>query len=553
MDARAPALSAATLLLFTTAAIAASRSLEAQGAHGALHEASVDESLDAETLADLDELLLDPVDLARGEARRLRVVPWLSNAQVEALRRALPLRTLSQLARLDGWDSESARSVLPFVRFSASRSVPRSSWRAELRSAALRSGRDLRLRAEGSALRIGLRWNHRQRAGSRYVMLDARSQRAVIGDLRAGISQGLVWWSTESNLRAGSAPFRNARGLEGFDGRTRTRVVRGVGAELEWGAVHVVFVQGAFEAGKVRAGALRLVLFDGHRIGVAALRSGTRHATSLSWSRQTRRTALALEVGGVPTRPGMVFAARGGSKRLRLAGRWRAVPANALPPLAAASRSERTSRIRDALLQATTSLANVRLEVSQAHSLRVDSLGARVETNESKLYVTWRLERDRFEVRLRRRTRKLHAIALESNAPVESAHTRGVILRWLRRWDAATTLTLEYRGVESATSVLLPGSAWQARLQRSRGALTFDLALTTFEATSGLAAPVVADPGVAGGATSRKLLGDGVRAAFALRLTTARFEWRFRVARSVRLALPNPTEVETSLRVRLPQ
>jgi hypothetical protein len=546
-------LSSATLLLLATTAIAASMPIETEGATLALHEARVDGSLDAETLADLDELLLDPVDLATGEARRLRVVPWLSNAQVEALRGALPVRTLSQLARVPGWDSEIARSVLAFVRFSSSRVVPRSKWRAEVRSAALRSGRDLRLRAEGPALRMGLRWNHVQRARSGYAMLAAKSLRTVIGDLRAGIAQGLVWWSTESTLRAGSTPFRNARGLEGFDGRTRTRVVRGAGAELEWGAVHALVVQGAFREGEVRAGALRLALFDGHRIGVAAIRSGTVQATSLSWSRHTMRTAVALEVGGVPTRPGVVLAARGGLKGLRLAGRWRAVPANSLPPLAAASRSERASRIRDALLRAATSLASVRLEVSQAHALRVDSLGTRVETNESKLHVVWALERDRFEVRLRQRTRKLYAIALESNAPVEPTHTRGVVFRWLRRWDAATTLTLEYRGVESASSILLPGSAWQARLQRHRGALTFDLALTTFEATSGLAAPVVADPGVAGGATSRKLLGNGLRAAFALRLTSARLEWRFRVARTLRFTLPNPTEVETSLRVRVPQ
>jgi hypothetical protein len=563
MDARVPPLVIAWLVLSVPAAAAVAAApapalAETVGvdlerrfdAELELHDAGADQSLDPSTLADLDDLLLDPVDLNAGDLERLRVIPWLPPAALESLRHARPLIDPGDLVALPQWDAALARSVRPFVRLDAPRQRA-PGWQAEVQALDLAARREIRMHARAEHARLAARVDPddpERRSG--HLLLEGRGARAVLGDLRLGASQGLSWWSSELDLRAGSAPYRRARGLVGNESLTRTRVLRGAGVEVERRRCR----------GIVAAGARGTETDWGSTLGLAVGRATWAEGTVLHvghalWG------SVGLRIGApgadcaveVSTRtPGFVIT---GSRRWGKAElEARIESTQRLSPLAAPARTGRTVPARNALLYASRRWGGARIAAGCLQGGRSDSSGTRIESREEIVEAAFARGPSRVELRLRQRRVETQGVEIDSAAAETATRTRGALVRLSRRVVPSTTLRLEYRAVEFLDLArMLPartGSAWQLRVDHRRRHVGTALALTSFAAPSGLAMPVVPEPGATGGAASVPLHGDGVRAAASLQVATSRIDWRLRSGHTFGRSTNTRTDIETSLLIR---
>ena len=516
-----------------------------------LHDAAADQSLDPATLADLDDLLLDPVELNAGDLERLRVIPWLAPAAIESLRQARPVSGLDDLLTLPQWDAALARSVRAFVRVDAARRRT-PGWRAELQALDLAARREIRLHARGEHARIAGRVDPddpERRSG--HMLLEAHGERAVLGDLRLGASQGLLWWSSETDIRAGSAPYRRARGLVGNESLTRTRVLRGAGVEVVRRRCHAILTAGARGTETVCGSTLGLALGGPTWAEGTVLRAGRALWGSLALRASAPGADCAVEIS---TRsPGFVITGSRRWTRAELEARIEST--QRLSPFAAPGRAGRMLPGRSALLHASRQLGAARVTAGCMQSSRSDSLGMRVESREEIVEAAYPRGPSRVELRLRQRRVDARGVEIDSAATQTATRTRAATVRLSHRVAASTTLRLEYRAVEFLDLALMApartGSAWQIRFDHRRRHIGTAVALTSFAAPSGLAMPVVPEPGATGGAASVPLHGDGVRAAAALQFATSHIDWRLRGGHTIGSSTTR-TDIETSLTVRWP-
>jgi len=161
--------------------------------------------------------------------------------------------------------------------------------------------------------------------------------------------------------------------------------------------------------------------------------------------------------------------------------------------------------------------------------------------------------RHAFELRLRQRRDHDSALDLETFRPSRGTRRRGIVMRLSRRLDAHTSLAVDYRSEEDVDlGGLAAGSIWQLHLQHRRARFEVQTALTAVGVPSGDAVPVIAEPSLRGGAGSRRLVGDGLRAAMGLRIETHRIEAGLRLARGFGAVPATPLEAELSLRFQVP-
>jgi len=500
------------------------------GAILTVHDQAAEESFDPATLSALDQLLLEPMDLNRGALTPLLALPWLSPAHLEALQQARPLANWDALARLPGWDADLVERLRPFVRIPASG----PSWHTQVRSLVAPNKREILLRAESAHLRGGFRSDPESRAlAGGFIALESPRFDLVAGDFRVGHAQGLLWWSSAADVGASSAPLRRGRGAWGSDAATTSRGLRGAATTLRWSALRLVLARGEGD-GAQRTGALaRLALGRGQGLSAGWLASGDRQWTSLAWSVDTPRTHVEAEVAPGDGAWGAALAAERRWSRARLAGRLQATPAASLAPLAGVTASTGRTEARQAFLQGGVRWGGARWELALGRTTRSDSLGTRRQTFEQRLSALWQFQAESFELRLHQRRVRIAALEVENPALVETERDRGLVLRLVRRLDTRTSLAVDYRAAENAAAGdLATGSAWQAHFEHRRGVFQVQAALTSFSAPRGVAAPTVPEPGIGAGFVSRRLTGDGLRGALALRLQTHGFAWGVRCART---------------------
>ena len=508
----------------------------ALGATLTVHDEALEESFDPATLLALDQLLLEPVELNRGALTPLLALPWLSPVQLEALQQARPLANLNALASVPGWDADLVERLRPFVRLTTSGAA----WRTQVRSLVAPNKREILLRAESAHWRGGLRSDPEARAlAGGFIALESPRFDLVAGDFRVGHAQGLLWWGSAADVGASSAPLRRGRGAWGSDAATTSRGLRGAAATLRLSALRLVLAQGEGDGAK-RTGALaRLALGQGQGMSAGWLASGGRQWTSFAWSFTAPRTLIEVEVAPLEGAWAVVLAAERRWSRARLAGRLQATPATRLAPLAGVTASTGRMEARQALLQGGVRWGGARWELALGRTTRSDSLGTQRQTVEQRLSALWRFEAQSFELRLRQRRVRIAALEVENPALIETERDRGLVLRLVQRFDARTSLAVDYRAAENAAAAeLATGSAWQVHLEHRRGALQVQAALTSFSAPRGVAAPSVPEPGIGAGFVSRRLTGNGLRGALALRLQTSAFAWGVRCARTFQDSSP---------------
>lgn len=560
MDARVPALSRCCIpLVLVNLALATARaevmsadslvetSLEAQLR---LLDEGLDEELDPGTLAALDALLLDPVEINHGALERLLAVPWLSAAQVDAIRANRPLAAWQDLARLPGWDLELARSLRAFVRFAR----PRNPWRVETGFLATARRRECEVRGESARASLGLRYSTLPRAlASGSVGVQLGRMRGTAGDLRLGHAQGLLCWSASTGLNATSAPLRRARGVVASITPSASHGLRGAAVELGGRGVRIGFASGTSTSGKVDGGFGTIPLGGAHAFHAGLLQVGMGRWTSVGWSTVGRNARIELEVAPVAHTSAYAAAGEWRWPRGRFALRLQRTPALDLSPFAGVGASEREENARHALAHGTIRVGHGRFEIGVARSSRQDSVATSHEFVEARLGARWQWLRHVFELRLRQRRAQDAALELETFHAPARTRQRGLVMRWSRRIDSHTSLAIDYRGEERVDDEgLKAGSAWQLHLQHRRDHFGVQTALTALAVPSGAATPAIAEPSLRGGAGSRRLGGDGLRAALAFRVESKRIEAGLRLARGFGALPATALEAELALRLRMP-
>ncbi|HZL85662.1 MAG TPA: hypothetical protein VFD07_09825 [Candidatus Krumholzibacteria bacterium] len=561
MDARVPALSRWCVhLVLAGLALATARADEITSADSLVetslesqlrfHDESLDEELDPGTLAALDALLLDPVEINHGALARLLAVPWLSAAQVDAIRANRPLAEWQDLARLPGWDLDLARSVRAFVRFAR----PRNPWRMETGLLATARRRECEMRGESARASLGLRYSSLpQTLASGSVGVQLGWMRGVAGDLRLGHAQGMLCWSASTALNATSAPLRRARGVVASITPSASHGLRGAALELGGRGFRMGIASGTSTSGKVDGGFGTVPLGGAHAFHAGLLQVGQGRWTSFGWSMVGRNARIELEVAPIAQTSAYAAAGEWRWPRGRFALRLQGTPALDLSPFAGVGASEREENARHALAHGSIRVGHGRFEIGVAHSSRQDSIATNHEFVEARLGARWQWLRHVFELRLRQRRAQDAALELETFRLPERTRQRGVVMRWSRRIDSNTSLAIDYRGEERVDDEgLEAGSAWQLHLQHRRERFGVQTALTALAVPSGAATPVIAEPSLRGGAGSRRLVGDGLRAALAFRVESKRVEAGLRLARSFGALPATPLEAELALRLRMP-
>jgi hypothetical protein len=538
MHARAAALSLAVAAVACAAAGAARSQSIAAGDTAAAAEwwgaAVVQEELeiglDAAALAEMDDLLLDPVDLRRGDLDRLLVLPDLGPEHVAAVR-AAPPATLAALAELPGWDGERARRVAPFVRFAAARgrTAPaaistrgtRGVWRFD--AAAGRSTWSARLparfyRPQRPALdRIGgfARW-------------DGARGRVVLGDVRLACAQGLLLWTGTAAPRAGTAPWRRARGLVGTSAAPGGRTVRGGGVAIRAGAAGVQAVAGRQDGEPVAAGTAAWSPRDAATLSAGVLRRGRRAAVGFGGEigGPARHAGFEVALDGRGLAAAAAFETRG--PRTRLAARVEArTPRDATADLAAVPSSLAPASARHALALVSHTWRDVGVDVGFAHGAGRRAGGESQADREVRVAAHGAAgARLRFEVIARWRATQEEKVVVEDVGPVQRTTARAFDAR-LRRTMApgwAVAAALRQRSTAGGADSMVTGRAWQLRCERATRRLQVHGVLTTFRVPPG--AGTLGDPGPETVPNAPSLRGEGLRLGTALRWRTRRCDAR---------------------------
>ena len=551
MDARGQALKptyargaiAGGLLALLAGAVVCARASADPGFAGLeLHELYAAEILDAETVAELDDLLHDPVDLNRGDLERLRHLPWLDAAAIEALRAARPLADWDALSRVPGWSEDRVRLSSPFVQLVAPAPAP---WRAELASRALRARTELLARASTSHARLELRRTSEPLLlPTGYATARLGGFRLAAGDLKANHAQGLLWASGSQALRAGSQALRHGRGNTGTTALDRARVVRGAALEARAGPFAFEIVSGTHASARVEAGAVQLTA-GATRVRAAALRRATDVWLGSEIRRDVGRAGAALEIvrgrGGVA----WALAARAGQRSVQLAARLEHAAAEVSPFAAVLPRT------RGALAEVTWRHARVTVLVAVAAIAGTDTLGTDRRERDQALEARWSGRPVGLEARWSERRARDRGIGVEApEADAERVLRRLMArLRWQRR---SLRAWVEHRSVELVRSHVPAesGSSWQVGVEAARRPWRAALACTAFRVTHGHAAPVVPEPGLGGGAAAWRLHGDGLRAAAGLRFDHAHLTCQVRAAWQVTAPRTHEPLVEAALHLR---
>ncbi len=515
-----------------------------------LHDEGLDEELDPGTLAALDQLLLDPVEINHGVLARLLAVPWLSAAHVDAIRTARPLKAWRDLAVLPGWDMDLAQSMRAFVRFAR----PRNPWWVQTGILASARRRECEVRGESARASLGFRFLSMPEAmASGSVSLQLGSMRGVVGDLRLGHAQGLLCWSAATALNATSAPLRRARGVVAALTPSASHGLRGTAVEFNARGWRLGLASGTSTSGKVEAGFGTVPLGGAHAFTAGWLQVGQGNWTSFGWNVVGRNARIELEVAPIERTSAYVAAGEWRWPGGRFAVRLQRTPAFAGSPFAGVGASERDESARHALAHGTIRIGHSRWEIAVARSSRHDSIATNHDFVEARLGARWQWVRHAFELRLRQRRAHDSALELETFRPPARTRRRGMVMRLSRRLDPCTSLAVDYRSEESVEAGgLAAGSVWQLHLQHRRRSFELQAALTALAVPSGNAAPVIAEPSLRGGAGSRRLVGDGLRAAVGLHVETHRLEAGLRLARGFGALPATPLEAELALRIRMP-
>jgi len=498
-----------------------------------LQETALDYNLDAATLAELDDLALDPVRLNDGDLERLHAIPWLGRRAIEAVRQARPLASLRDLGRLPGWSSDLARRVAPFVVLGAARRVEAADWEAEVRSRLLRKGREWRLHlADGEAIACRILARPSTRSG--YLQARGRGWKAVAGDLRLGHAQGLLAWTAVVEPRAESAPLRRGRGLVGSDAAATLRSARGAAFEMRPGSARLVFAAGGLVKEPIVASLAELGLGPRVSLQVAGVRVGGRGAASLGLQLASAVGEVAFEVGGRPSGAAGAVALQMRAGGGRLEARLQATPEHYAPALAALSGTERRRATRLAQLALGGRRGGIDLECDLLQSSRCDSMGDRGEATESALRFEWRDAGTQVVLRLRHRESRRQRIDEEGLGSPDRERTRtlsgGVRHDLGPGWRAAVDFRQSEHPATSGSDSAGAGRGWQMRIERAAGKLRGGLSVASFSAAGGAPSLLLPELGVGvGEATTWWASGDGLRLATALRLQASRCDLGLRL------------------------
>jgi hypothetical protein len=452
--------------------------------------------LDASTLAELDVLLFDPVELDSGaDLDRLAELPWVTHGDLEALRAALPLQSLAEMVTRAGWPAVLAAETAPFVRPAAPIAE-----RRVVSLAVHRSRSDFRWRQGSSEALLRLVPDERTAHGG--VQLARGPVRLVVGEFVATHALGLV----AGRLRRGADPNRAA-----WPGGSRLGLATGAGlargAGIAFGGDRIVAFTGSQDTLLQSAFAARGT-WGGTGFAAAVSRRGTRWTRGVSVERRLAQSHAGFEA-----------AARGAQRAIAIAadaraGRWDAD-----------ARFERTPRDWDrtttgGIVQTAEARTRLRLALAvleagvAARSERLQE-GERVASRARRFGVLWRQGAHGFTATLleRRRDEQVLRTGFETSAHTES-HTLA-LTAW--RAPAAHALTLEARFRVDALPARVD-RAWQARYEHRRGRVRWSLAVATFAARQSIVLPL---PAAASGSSLR---GDGMRFAAGVRAVAAHCE-----------------------------
>jgi len=452
---------------------------------------------DAALLAALDDLLADPVRLVSGDIDRLRALPWLDAADVDALARALPIADPTALVTRAGWSAAIVARTLPFVRI-----VPAAAKVGPV-AVTLRADRDRsELRVGGGPLQAALRTGETP-AG--WLRLQAGGVRATAGDLRAGSGQGLLLWTQRAGPDVGTAAVRRAAGALPATTRSGVR-----GAALEWsGAGWRAWGAG----GRARDGSARSAIAleraaAAHRFGLAAARDGGRTGVAAQWLRRSDGARLAAE--GVWVAPAALGVAIGLETESRAFGCDVRLQATRGRLLDSAGIDAGALRSHALVVRTHLERTHWEAELEAAHAWSQQVHGTRMQRSAWAARGAWHAGVHRAGLHIVERRRRTFALTA-SRESERAARTLAVTGTYRRALAGAWALRLEARGRGDPERL---DRAWQVTLERDGNDAGLALAVASFVARRTWALPL---PGA--GPMAVRVRGDGVRMAAATRWT----------------------------------
>jgi hypothetical protein len=452
---------------------------------------------DPALLSALDDLLVDPVRLVRGDIDRLRALPWLDAADVDALARALPISEPGALVTRAGWPAAIAARTLPFVR------IAPATVNDVAVAVTLRADRDRsELHIGGGPLQAALRTGATP-AG--WLRVQAGAVRATAGDLRAGSGQGLLLWAQRAGPDVGGAAVRRAAGALPATTRSGIR-----GAALEWSGTRG---RGWGVGGRARDGSARTAIgleraVAAHRFGLAAARDGGRTGVAAQWSRRSDGARLAAEgVWVAPAALGVAIGLETESRALGCDVRLQATRGRLLD-----SAGIDAGALRSHALVARAHLARTHweAELEAAHAWSQQAHGTRMQRSAWAARGAWHAGVHRAGLHIVERRRRTFALAA-SRESERVARTLAVTGTYRRAVAGAWALRFEARGRGDPERL---DRACQVALERDGRAAGLALAVASFLARRTWALPL---PGA--GPMAVRVRGDGVRMGVATRWT----------------------------------
>jgi hypothetical protein len=449
---------------------------------------------DVAVLSALDDLLADPVRLVRADVDRLRVLPWLDADDLAALGAALPIANAADLMARTGWPRDVVARTAPFLRF-----APAAPIGVALHCDARRTEVRLSHAALGIAARI---------RGGRAGCATARrgDATATVGDLRLGLGQGLLVWTSSLGLDVGAAPVRRAPGIVAATSRSG---VRGAGVEWRRRRSQAFAAGGRTPAGRAAAAAGARARFGATWVGLAWARAEGRDGFGIDAARRHAAGRLAAEAaatagGGA----GGALAFEGGRGRAAFGLRLQATR-GALLGWAGVERGTESAR---------AVLATARLE-GGGRALEVEALHASAETPLGERTSRWAWS-GRGACRLAGARVGLHVVHRERRRA--SLVAGGEALRATRALGVtATVRVVRPGGWQVGADARARGDparldrAWQAAAERNGRNTGATFSVASFVAARRWTLSIPGAGAADGAATVR---GDGIRVAAALRL-----------------------------------
>ena len=507
-------------------------------------EDAVELGLDPETLAELDALLVEPVDLASGDLGRLRALPWLEEEAIAALAAASPPQDVGELMRLPGWSAELARRIVPFVRFVRRPAGQRAQLALAASDAALAGRFESANASVASRVSTGT-----TRAPRGFGRLRRGKTTLALGDLTLGHAQGLLVSTGETSAGAGSPIWRSGRGLVGTDALAPSRATRGAGIEWRSARSRVALVAGSANGAQRLLGAVTATLGPGCALQAAALAHGTAAAWSLGAELESSGLRFGVEAAG-RERPSLAAAGELRGGRSRCGARIEIVRRSQLPATAGPGARVRERGARTAVIAARTRAAGFDLEAAAAQELRSEPEGGARLRTEAVLGVRTRRFGTGLEARWVWRTTRTDTWHAETVSELERDAERQSWVRFDRLLGDAWRAVLELRAAATTESTTIrEGRAWSVRVEREHGTWRPAMACGTFRTDPGISLSAPA-PGLRLG--SVRVHGDGLHAAAGLRAAAGPGTASAGIAARWTATEPVRIEARWSLAIRLP-